>query len=56
MLYSGGVTVPKGKELEQLPMSNIAPGIGDEQSKMNRTSLKGTSAHSKGTRGNKNNK
>lgn len=48
--------MPKGKELEQLPMSNIAPGIGDDQSKMNRTSIKGIKAHNKGTRGKRNNK
>ncbi|EIJ78132.1 hypothetical protein PB1_11249 [Bacillus methanolicus PB1] len=33
--------MPRGKELEQLPMSNTPPGMGDSQSKMNRTSLEG---------------
>ncbi|MEK6454264.1 hypothetical protein [Caldifermentibacillus hisashii] len=33
--------MPRGKELEQLPMSNVAPSIGDDQAKTNRTSLKG---------------
>lgn len=37
----GGDFMPRGKELEQLPMSNIAPSIGDDQSKTNRTSLEG---------------
>ncbi|WP_191090617.1 hypothetical protein [Niallia endozanthoxylica] len=34
--------MPRGKELEQLPMSNIsAPSIGDDGSKFNRTNLSG---------------
>ena len=33
--------MPRGKELEQLPMSNIAPSIGDDKGKYNRESLKG---------------
>ncbi len=34
--------MPRGKELEQLPMSNIsAPSIGDDDSKFNRTNLSG---------------
>ncbi|WP_187367017.1 hypothetical protein [Bacillus andreraoultii] len=33
--------MPRGKELEQLPMSNMAPSVGDDQSKTNRTSLEG---------------
>jgi hypothetical protein len=31
--------MPRGKELEQLPMSNIAPGAGDDRSKMDREIL-----------------
>jgi hypothetical protein len=34
--------MPRGKELEQLPMSNIAPSIGDDQTKTNRVSLAST--------------
>jgi hypothetical protein len=34
-------TMPRGKELEQLPMSNIAPSIGDDNSIFNRTNLSG---------------
>ncbi|MDZ5473045.1 hypothetical protein SM124_15105 [Bacillus sp. 31A1R] len=33
--------MPRGKELEQLPMANTLPGMGDDQSKMNRTNLNG---------------
>lgn len=33
--------MPSGKELEQLPMSNVSPGMGDNQSKFNRTNLQG---------------
>ncbi|HZG71359.1 MAG TPA: hypothetical protein VEY51_07445 [Chondromyces sp.] len=33
--------MPRGKEIEQLPMSNIAPGAGDDQSHFNRTSMEG---------------
>lgn len=34
--------MPRGKELEQLPMANIsAPSIGDDKSKFNRTNLSG---------------
>lgn len=35
--------MPRGKELEQLPMANTLPGMGDDQTKMNRTSLEGIS-------------
>jgi hypothetical protein len=39
--------LPRGKELEQLPMPNTAPGMGDDQRNINRTSLEGiTSADS----------
>jgi hypothetical protein len=31
--------MPSGKELEQLPMSNFAPGAGMDQQKFNRRSL-----------------
>ncbi|WP_368976577.1 hypothetical protein NST61_09655 [Caldifermentibacillus hisashii] len=31
--------MPRGKELEQLPMSNVASSFGDDQAKTNRTSL-----------------
>lgn len=34
--------MPRGKELEQLPMANTsAPSIGDDKSKFNRTNLSG---------------
>ncbi|WP_173719813.1 hypothetical protein [Bacillus massilinigeriensis] len=33
--------MPRGKELEQLPMANVAPSIGDNQSKYNRVKLNG---------------
>jgi hypothetical protein len=33
--------VPSGKELEQLPMSNIAPGMGQDQSQFDRKILNG---------------
>lgn len=34
--------MPRGKELEQLPMSNIgAPSIGEDNSRFNRTNLEG---------------
>ncbi|MBY0122499.1 hypothetical protein [Bacillus sp. S/N-304-OC-R1] len=33
--------MPRGKELEQLPMSNIAPGAGDDSSPMDREVLWG---------------
>ncbi|MFE8699214.1 hypothetical protein ACFYKX_01120 [Cytobacillus sp. FJAT-54145] len=33
--------MPRGKELEQLPMSNIAPGMGEDKGKFNRESLTG---------------
>jgi hypothetical protein len=33
--------MPRGKELEQLPMSNIAPGAGMDQQKLNRRSMEG---------------
>jgi len=35
------VILPRGKELEQLPMANTLPGAGKDTSKMNRTSLTG---------------
>jgi hypothetical protein len=35
------IKVPRGKELEQLPMSNIAPGAGKDASKANREVLSG---------------
>lgn len=31
--------MPRGKELEQLPQSNIAPGIGESRGPMERESL-----------------
>lgn len=31
--------MPRGKELEQLPMANIAPSIGDDRSKYDREIL-----------------
>jgi hypothetical protein len=37
----GGIFMPSGKELEQLPMSNVAPGAGMDQHKLNRRSLEG---------------
>ncbi|WP_198158806.1 hypothetical protein [Robertmurraya korlensis] len=33
--------MPRGKELEQLPMANTLPGAGKDTSKMNRTELSG---------------
>jgi hypothetical protein len=33
--------MPRGKELEQLPMANIAPGAGEDPSPMDRESLTG---------------
>jgi hypothetical protein len=35
------LTLPRGKELEQLPMANTLPGAGKDSSKMNRTELIG---------------
>lgn len=35
------LTLPRGKELEQLPMANTLPGAGKDSSKMNRTELTG---------------
>jgi hypothetical protein len=34
--------MPRGKELEQLPMSNIAPGAGKDSSDINREVLGGS--------------
>ena len=34
--------MPRGKELEQLPMANIAPGAGKDAGKYNREVLGGT--------------
>ncbi|MCM3585245.1 hypothetical protein M3182_05745 [Mesobacillus maritimus] len=31
--------MPRGKELEQLPMANTLPGMGEDRSKYNRTVL-----------------
>lgn len=31
--------MPRGKELEQLPMSNVAPSMGEDRSKYNREVL-----------------
>jgi hypothetical protein len=36
-----GFIMPRGKELEQLPMANIAPSMGEDKSKYNRKSLNG---------------
>jgi hypothetical protein len=33
--------MPRGKELEQLPMANIVPGAGMDQGRYNRNSLEG---------------
>jgi hypothetical protein len=33
--------MPRGKELEQLPMANIAPGAGEDASTLNREFLSG---------------
>lgn len=35
------VNLPKGKELEQLPMANTLPSAGKDTSNMNRTTLTG---------------
>jgi hypothetical protein len=35
------ISLPRGKELEQLPMANTLPGAGKDTSKMNRTELSG---------------
>lgn len=32
--------MPRGKELEQMPMANIAPGSGKDMGKWDRKSLK----------------
>ncbi|MEW9051043.1 MAG: hypothetical protein AB2392_07785 [Neobacillus sp.] len=37
--------MPRGKELEQLPMANIAPGAGKDASKANRGTLGGLVQH-----------
>jgi hypothetical protein len=42
LTIEGGIKMPRGKELEQLPMSNIAPGAGMDHEKFNRKSLNGT--------------
>lgn len=39
--YEEVLTLPRGKELEQLPMANTLPGAGKDRSKMNRTELTG---------------
>ncbi|MEH7124402.1 hypothetical protein V7127_14345 [Bacillus sp. JJ1773] len=33
--------MPRGNELEQLPMANVAPGAGDDSSLMDRELLRG---------------
>ncbi|CAM3861200.1 hypothetical protein [Mesobacillus zeae] len=33
--------MPRGKELQQLPMANTLPGMGDDNSKYSRESLGG---------------
>ncbi|WP_176167360.1 hypothetical protein [Mesobacillus jeotgali] len=33
--------MPRGKELEQLPMANTLPGMGEDRSKYNREILTG---------------
>lgn len=33
--------MPRGKELEQLPMANTLPGMGEDKSKFNREILAG---------------
>ncbi len=35
------LNLPRGKELEQLPMANTLPGAGKDTSKMNRATLTG---------------
>lgn len=35
------VNLPRGKELEQLPMANTLPSAGKDTSNMNRTTLTG---------------
>jgi hypothetical protein len=35
----GVINMPRGKELEQLPMANIAPGAGKDASNRNREVL-----------------
>jgi hypothetical protein len=34
-------TLPRGKELEQLPMANTLPGMGEDRSKFDRDVLTG---------------
>lgn len=41
LTIEGGFKMPRGKELEQLPMSNIAPGAGMDHGKFNRKSFTG---------------
>lgn len=35
----GGIKLPRGKELEQLPMANTIPGAGKDAGKFNREVL-----------------
>ncbi len=35
----GGIRLPRGKELEQLPMANTIPGAGKDSGKFNREVL-----------------
>ena len=39
MQVGGSNIMPRGKELEQLPMSNTLPGMGEDKSKYNREVL-----------------
>ncbi|WP_186326868.1 hypothetical protein [Cytobacillus oceanisediminis] len=41
--------MPRGKELEQLPMANSLPGMGEDRSKYNREILTGITENA-GTR------
>jgi hypothetical protein len=41
LIIEGGINMPRGKELEQLPMSNIAPGAGVDLGEYDRKALTG---------------
>jgi hypothetical protein len=41
IILKGGIKMPRGKELEQLPMANIVPGAGMDHGRYNRKSLEG---------------
>lgn len=53
--------MPRGKELEQLPMANTLPGMGEDQGRFNREILTGITGEerpkpAKGAAGSRNDK